>query len=186
MTIRLLHTADWQIGMQASGLGRAAGAVREARLESISRLLELAHERQAQLVLVAGDQFEHNQVDAAQVERVARILDEQARMPVFLLPGNHDPYSRDSVYRRPVWGQLGEHVRVLARPEPVEIPGGATLYPCPLLERHGYEDPTAWIPERRPDDGVRIGLAHGTLQIREDIGEEEFPIPSDVCQRRGA
>ena len=44
--IRFIHTADWQMGMKASGLGTASDAVRDARLTSLKRLVELANEKE--------------------------------------------------------------------------------------------------------------------------------------------
>jgi hypothetical protein len=48
--IRFIHTADWQIGMKASGLGAAAQVVRDAGLESIERLSRPVNKRKFQVV----------------------------------------------------------------------------------------------------------------------------------------
>ena|ERR1051326_1290624 len=55
---RFLHTADWQIGMMASGLGLAAEKVRAARIESLKNLMAIADDRKVDAILMAGDQFE--------------------------------------------------------------------------------------------------------------------------------
>src|SRR5437763_14287690 len=53
----------------------------------------------ADLVLLAGDTFDNHMVRPATVERAGALLAE-AGVPVVLLPGNHDPLTADSVYRR--------------------------------------------------------------------------------------
>ena len=53
----------------------------------------------ADLVLLAGDTFESNQLSAAVLDRAARLLAE-AGMPIVMLPGNHDPALPDSVFVR--------------------------------------------------------------------------------------
>src|SRR5437763_6186623 len=53
----------------------------------------------ADLVLLAGDTFENNQLSAAVVDRAARLLAE-AGMPAVILPGNHDPTLPASVFVR--------------------------------------------------------------------------------------
>lgn len=53
--MRLLHTADWQIGMKAANLGAAAGRVRAARLETARDVVRLASERGAEMLILAGE-----------------------------------------------------------------------------------------------------------------------------------
>jgi len=182
---RFLHAADLHIGMPATGLGEEAGQdVRAARLTSLERLLEIAADVDAQAILIAGDVFDDNQVDSSQVEKTAGLLNDKTRLPIYLISGNHDPHTRDSVYRRSVWSQLRDHVHVLTDAEPAELAEGVVLYPCPLVRKHGFEDPTAWIP---PRDGqrIRIGLAHGSMPIRPDIGDDDFPISLDAAEAKG-
>src|SRR5262249_38711608 len=43
-----------------------------------------------------------------------------------------------------------------------------TIFPCPLRQRRSMDDPTAWIekhPRARDEQTIRIGLAHGSLNI---------------------
>ena len=181
---RFVHTADWQIGMMACGLGTAAEKVRTARLESISRILEVAQDRKANAILVAGDLFEDNQVAQALVEQVVGLLNDRAHLPIYIIPGNHDPYTRDSVYRRSIWTQLRSGVRVLATPEPVRLADNVVLFPCPLQRKNGPEDPTVTIPAADESNGIRLGLAHGTMRFRQDIGDDDFPIALDACKHR--
>jgi DNA repair exonuclease SbcCD nuclease subunit len=53
----------------------------------------------ADLVLLAGDTFESNQLSTDVLDRAAGFL-AQAGMPVVILPGNHDPALPDSVFVR--------------------------------------------------------------------------------------
>ncbi|MEZ5403724.1 MAG: metallophosphoesterase [Bryobacteraceae bacterium] len=159
--MRLLHTADWQIGMKAANLGAAAGRVRAARLETARDVVRLASERGAEMLILAGDTFEDNGVSRAIVEETASILTACA-CPVYVLPGNHDPLSTGSVWEHPVWESAGM-VRVFREAVPVQA-GPATLYPCPLRGRWSNEDPAAWISGAAAAGGLRIGIAHGTLQ----------------------
>lgn len=158
-----LHTADWQIGMKAAGLGHAAEAVRRARLAAAERVIELANHRGVECVVIAGDVFEDNGVDPYLVQQVVDIL-ERAACPVFILPGNHDPLVAGSVYNRDIW-QRTTKVTVWRKSEPYPLRPGVVLYPCPYLTRRTAEDPTDWIPRREPGENViRIGVAHGSLR----------------------
>jgi len=178
--MKFMHTADWQIGMRAAHVGAAGERVREARLASGRAVVEEARARGADFILVAGDTFEDNGVDRVLVQKVADILG-GSTVPVYVIPGNHDPLVPGSVWDHPAWG---EHrtVRVLREAGPVEAPGGI-LYPCPALEKHARKDPTAWI-RAHDAQGIRVGLAHGTVEGMPQM-EPEHPVPRDAGLRAG-
>ena len=59
--LRFLHSADWQLGLRVRFIPGDSGAVvRDARLKTVARIGEVAREREAEFVLVAGDVFEHH------------------------------------------------------------------------------------------------------------------------------
>lgn len=176
--MKLLHTADWQIGMKASLLGVAGSIVREKRLAAGRHVIEIAKNHEVDFILVAGDTFEDNAVDRVVVQKVADILDSYGKA-VFVIPGNHDPLVPGSVWEHPVW-KSATNVHILREESPVEIPGGI-LFPCPVREKNSRQNPTAWIPPNR-EGSIRIGLAHGTVEgVRQD--EPDYPIPRDAAQR---
>ena len=70
---------------------------------------------------------------------------------------------------------------MLYEESPVDIPGG-TLFPCPVREKHSVKNPTLWIPDI--PDGIRIGLAHGTVEGVQ-TEEPDYPIPRDAAAQKG-
>lgn len=178
--MKLLHTADWQIGMEASRCGAAAERVRAARLESARRLAALAARERPDLTVLAGDTFENHGVSGADVEAAAAILGDFP-CPVFVLPGNHDPDTPGSAWEHPAWRQR-PNVTLLRQAQPVSAPG-CVLFPCPLRTRWGSDDPTSWIPAGRSADAIRIGVAHGTLATMPGAASDH-PIAADAAVRR--
>lgn len=71
-------------------------------------MLQAARETAADLLLLAGDVFDHNRVPLEFIDRAARLLADAA-LPVVILPGNHDCLTPNSVYRR---GGLAEPANV--------------------------------------------------------------------------
>jgi DNA repair exonuclease SbcCD nuclease subunit len=176
--MKFLHTADWQIGMKASHIGEAGKRVRDQRIEAIRNVINVAHENQVDFILVAGDTFEDNGVDRILVQKVADIL-AKSKTPIYIIPGNHDPLVPGSVWDHPVWKST-ENVSILREETPVDIPGGI-LFPCPILEKHSGKNPTLWIPDT--GEGIRIGLAHGTVEgIPTD--ELEYPISRNAAAQK--
>lgn len=178
--MRFLHTADWQIGMRARHAGEGAGTVREQRLASAAALVEIARQHQVDAVLLAGDVFEDNAVPRADVQRVVDILT-RFSVPVFVLPGNHDPLVAGSVWEHPGWD--APNVHVLREARAFHVRDGVRLYPCPAFARTSAADPTEWIA-RAGGDGLRVGIAHGTVAGAE-VDEPCYPIARDAASRAG-
>jgi DNA repair exonuclease SbcCD nuclease subunit len=163
--VRLIHTADWQIGKAFRFVDQATmGVLQEARLEAISTVGRLAIEHAASTVLVAGDVYD---VTSAEDRTLAQPI---ARMRTFagvewhLIPGNHDPHQPGGPWDRLLRRGLPANVRVHLDPVPVALQGGATLLPAPLARRRTLADPTAWMDQASTPEGTtRIGLAHGSI-----------------------
>ena len=157
--VRFIHTADLQL-ILSPGAPDVRRAIQEARFETLTRIMEVAREREVDFVAICGDIFEDGLVSDETVHRAVRIFSDAAPMPVYIIPGNHDPLTPMSVYRHDAFRTAGENVAVLKTPDPVPVTDECALYPCPVLEKRSIYDPTAVIPPRAGTDGIRIGLAH--------------------------
>ncbi len=94
---RFLHSADWQLGMTRHFLSEEAQArFSQDRLDAVRALGRLARDEACEFVVVAGDVFESNQVDRRTIARAIEAL-RAIDVPVYLLPGNHDPLDAASV-----------------------------------------------------------------------------------------
>lgn len=173
--VRFIHTADWQLGLRVRFIPGDDGAVvRDARLQSVRAIGALARREQADFVVVAGDVFEHHGLKPATLRQTFDALADFP-CPVYLLPGNHDPLTPDSLYRSAVWKrEAPKHLHILESIEPVQAPG-AWLFPCPLIQRHTLEDPTEHLhPGFGPQGVIRVGVAHGGIrEVLEGMGETE-------------
>ena len=100
---KIIHAADFHLDSAFGGL--PTEKARERRRESrdlADRLANLALVEKADLVLLSGDLFDGERVYPETLERLKAAL---ARMgcPVFIAPGNHDPYTARSPYALQVW-----------------------------------------------------------------------------------
>lgn len=189
--MRFIHTADWQIGMRAKHAGARAADIREQRLRTVERIVEVANEERVDFVVVAGDQFEDSAPHIGEIASVVAAL-RKATMPVFVLPGNHDPARIDSPYSAAAWRILdGTNVNTVREPASYEVPGGVLLA-APCITRFSVQDPTLAFKDMvSPDGATRIGCAHGTLQIGSipstDEGHQRggHPIALDAASRSG-
>lgn len=166
--------------MKAAHVGKAASRVREERLLATKRVIEAAKDHGAEFVLIAGDTFEDNGVEHGLIQKVADIL-RSCPVPVYVIPGNHDPLTPGSVWEHPAWKSM-ENVYVLREEKPVDIRGGV-LYPCPVTDKHSRKDPTLWISPEETQI-IRIGMAHGSVEGVPQ-SEPDHPIARDTAARSG-
>jgi hypothetical protein len=160
VTLRFLHTADWQLGLKLAFVAGDAGAVaRFQRFEVVRRLAAIAKERAVDAVVVAGDVLDDNAVGEDSLQRARDALATFAPVPVLLLPGNHDAATPDCALRRL---GAGDHVHALLDDAPFVLPQ-ARFHPCPLRRRHERDDPTGALPARAPGDPILVAIAHGAL-----------------------
>ena len=171
MTVRFIHTADWQLGMTRHFLsGEAQSRFSQARIDAIRRIGALATEEKASFVVVAGDVFETNQVETRTVRRALEAMSD-VPVPVYLLPGNHDPLDAGSVYRSPTFNrQRPDNVIVLDDASPRIPTEGVEVVGAPWTSKQALRDPVeAAVAGLQPSPAVpRVLVAHG--QIRDALG----------------
>jgi len=186
--MRLIHSADWQLGERFVQFGPKADALREARQKTLATALQKAREMEVDAFLIAGDLFADAQVDDA-VIRAA--LDAFAAVPelcVFILPGNHDPYSGPGcVWERRLFQQKPARVTVISQPAVYEVADGF-LIASPLQQKVSTVDPShkfSALARDLPTDRIRVGITHGALAIPTKHQPNDFPIALDAATRAG-
>lgn len=100
---KIIHAADFHLDSPFAGLPaeKARSRRRESR-DLPDRLADLALAEGADLVLLSGDLFDGDRVYPETVERLRAALERMA-CPVFIAPGNHDPYMSRSPYAAANW-----------------------------------------------------------------------------------
>ncbi|HEY3150572.1 MAG TPA: metallophosphoesterase [Candidatus Binatia bacterium] len=88
----IVHSSDLHLGTDDSFSDKD-------RLDVLPKVLTAALEVNADVVVLAGDSFDNHRQPIELLERAAQMLRDY-RKPVVILPGNHDPLTPDSVYRR--------------------------------------------------------------------------------------
>ena len=172
--MKFLHTADWHLGIKYTQLGEKADKARQIRIKTIEKLVNIAKNENLDFVLIAGDLFDSNDLDRKIVNIVVEILASAPNLPFYIIPGNHDPLTKDSFYNENAWN-VAENVTIFKENEPFRVPYcDVTIYPCPVTQKQSSNDPTEWIKGK--EDEISIGLAHGNLQIPGFIDDPNFPI----------
>ncbi len=163
---RFLHTSDWQLGMTRHFLSEGAQErYGQARFDAIRTMGRITKEENCQFMLVCGDVFESNQVDRKTVARMLEALKE-VPVPVFILPGNHDPLNAASVYRSSTFiDRKPSDVRVIENACPVNVADGVELVGAPWMSKRPATNPIEDVLNSlTPTSGVtRICMGHGAV-----------------------
>ena len=171
--MRFLHTADWQLGMTRHFLnGEAQPRYSAARRAAVAALGPLSADVGAEFVVVAGDVFEHNQLAPRDVSQSLEAMRGIA-VPVYLLPGNHDPLDASSVYSSALFtAERPDNVIVLDRAGVHEVRPGLQLVAAPWYSKAPTTDLVSEVLDgldgldAAPADGVtRIVVGHGAVDI---------------------
>jgi len=163
--VKFVHTGDWQLGLARHFLtGDAQDRFSEARLDAVRAIARLARDEHCDFVVVCGDAFESNQVDRRVVARALDALRE-FDIPVYLLPGNHDPINAASVYRSAAFtSRCPENIVVLEEPGARRVPGlEVEVVAAPWNSKAPLEDLATKACAGLARDGalLRVLVAHG-------------------------
>lgn len=165
--LKLLHTADWQIGkLYGQFEPDDAALLAEARFAAVERLAQLASVQGVHMVLVAGDVFDAQGVAERTIHRLFNCLRGYAG-PWVMIPGNHDAALSESVWTRAArLGAIPPNVTVCLAPGAVQFDTlRVAVLAAPLTQRITHSDLTsAFATTDTPAGFHRIGLAHGSVQ----------------------
>ena len=164
---RFLHAADLHLDSPFQELGRAAPWLRpvlqDASLRAFERLLDLAVDQSVDLVVWAGDVFDHGapslRAQLALRDGIARLG--ERGVPVFWAHGNHDPYNAlavdigwpSNLTRFPA-GRVA-HATVLDREDPSRT----------LCEIYGVSYPDARVSESYVEEFERDDQAPWAMAV---------------------
>lgn len=162
MSVRVLHTADIHLDAPFRFLGERGREQREQVARTFEKLCDLAS--QHDLMLIAGDLFDSNDVSQKTLEWAIGLLSDVG-IPVCILPGTHDSMGPDCVYFRPEW-ERAANVRVSTER------GEARFFDYPELNLRVHVRPVAKDDTASPLAGIakgdsrwNIAMAHGSVLI---------------------
>ena len=160
--LRLVHTSDVHLGAYA---GNGDGRCHERRLlmeGTFRRVIDLANDSGASMLVIAGDLFDNDRVPEDTVAFAASEI-RRFRGQTLLLPGNHDPIDPGSIYWRHDMEAIAKRLTIVRehRGELIEPEGiDAVFWGRGYLESDWHFKPLEGLPERL-DRRWHIALGHG-------------------------
>ncbi len=158
--LRLLHTSDVHLGAYDSG--HVSEERRAALEEMFRRVIDVGLDRGVDFVVIAGDFFDNARVRDETLHFAAEQI-ARAKVPVVLLPGNHDHVGPDSIYDRFDIESQAPNLRLMRSPagETVALEGlDVELWGRSHTEQVADFSPLGDAPARG-DAAWQIAVAHG-------------------------
>jgi DNA repair exonuclease SbcCD nuclease subunit len=179
--LRLLHTSDVHLESDTFGSGTMGDAFRGRVRRAFSGVIELANRRKTDLLLIVGDLFDSSRVSESAVGFAMGEI-AKARMPVVMIPGNHDAHDERSLYAAMPRDLIPRNLCLILEPEgsTVEFPElGARVWGRALVEHSPDYRPLSGMPEPRP--GIwNIALAHGFFTADEQTNRSSPITPAEI------
>ncbi|MFC4765907.1 metallophosphoesterase family protein [Effusibacillus consociatus] len=184
-SVRFLQFGDVHLGTAFRGSGfskQAADRRAHELLATFRKACESALEHAVDFISITGDLFEGIFIDDGHLQEIKAMFKELAPLPILITPGNHDPLTVDSPYRRVDWGS---HVHIYGpQVERVELMGGICGvwgfgYPSTIQRENPYRN-----LRLADSESIEIVMIHGSVDAPE--GSPYLPISRAEIRRIGA
>jgi len=181
--MKLVHTADIHLDacfpMPSAPPGFGSRR-RQGLREVFQRIVQRAIDWPADALLVAGDLFEQDRISRDTIAFLREMFELLRPIPVFIAPGNRDPYVPASPYATEAWPA---NVFIFSEPKWTAHP----LQHLPLTI-HGFAFDGAETSHnpfgelRPPEDGrIHVALGHGT-ELGQQDAVQQVCAPFDAAE----
>lgn len=173
--MKFVHIADLHLDAGFTNLVREnhLGEIRRLdQREALKNAINYCGENNIELLLIAGDLYEHNHVRKTTIEYINNLFMSIPNTKILIAPGNHDPYIKNSFYYTYPWN---ENVKIFGgKPEKYSYKNcniygfGFTDF---YLERSSIEE--IKIDEK---EKINILLTHGSLNASDVLEKQYNPL----------
>jgi len=161
-SLKFVHTSDVHLETDTFGATDAGIKLRDKVRRAFGNVIDIANTREADLLLIVGDLFDSSRVSeeglAFAFGTIAR-----AKMPVVMIPGNHDAHDERSIYAKLSSAVFPKNLHLILEPEgrALDFPDlEVRLWGRAMVEHTPEYRPLGGIPEPHPELW-NIALAHG-------------------------
>lgn len=173
--MKFVHLADLHLDAKFDSLSSIDGLPQKRRLEqrkALKDVVEYIKENDIKLFLISGDLYEQNYIRKSSIEYVNKLFEEIPDTQIFIAPGNHDPYIKNSFYSTYTWSKnvhiFNENI------EKIDF-GDAHIYGFGFTDFYCKQSEIEEIQVEEPDD-INILITHGSLDGGSDDLREYNPL----------
>lgn len=182
--MKFVHIADMHFDTPFITLSNKTDLCKLRRIEqkeTLKKIIEYIRENKIPYLFISGDLYEHKYIRESTIEFINNLFKTIPDTKVFISPGNHDPYLKNSFYNNFNWSEnvyiFGSKLEKI-KLEEVNIFGYG--FDDFYLGRVNLEDITL-------DDKNKLNILiiHGTLDGSESIENTYNPISKKILEQIG-
>ena len=106
--MKFVHIADMHFDSPFVNLSDKDGLGDLRRLEqrkAFKKVIEYIKQNNVGYLFIAGDLYEHDYIRESTIEYISKQFSQIPNCKVFIAPGNHDPYVKNSYYNKFNWNE---------------------------------------------------------------------------------
>ena len=182
--MKFVHIADMHFDTSFTTLTNKANLGDVRRLDqrlAFNRVIDYIKENQVPYLFIAGDFYEHEYIRLSTIEYINNLFTEIPDTQIFISPGNHDPYLKDSFYNKYYWNEnvhIFDSQLSVFEQEEVDIYGYG-------FDDFYYTNNEVESMEIKNRDKINILIAHGTLNASEAVEHVYNPISEKLIESKG-
>lgn len=173
--MKFVHLADLHMDAKFDSLSSIEGLPQKRRMEqrkAIKEVAEYIKENNIKLLLISGDLYEQKYIRKSSIEYINRVFEEMLNTKIFIAPGNHDPFIKNSFYAMYKWAPnvhiFDENI------EKIDF-DGIHIYGFGFTDFYCKQSKIEEIEIEEPDD-INILITHGSLDGGSDDLREYNPL----------
>ena len=169
--MKFVHIADVHFDMPFTVLNKN-GLAEKRRLDQrdvFEKVIKYIKENNIELLFIAGDLYENEYVRKSTIDYINNSFKQIPNTRIFITPGNHDPYIKNSYYNKYEWN---ENVKIFTNLEKVPV-DNVNIYGYGFTS---FYSKTIDLPENLDDSKVNILLMHADLNGTSNEFGEYNPI----------
>ena len=182
--MKFVHIADMHFDMPFTLLSNRAdlGEIRRVdQRRAFQKIIEYIKENQIPYLFIAGDFYEQEYIRESTINYISNLMEQIPDTHIFITPGNHDPYLKNSYYATFSWPKnvtiFGGQVEKIKMPE-CDIYGfGFTDFECTNSEG---EEISIENPEK-----INILVTHANLDGSKVSPKNYHPLSSKKLEQLG-
>lgn len=182
--MKFVHIADMHFDTSFTTLTNKAGLGdirRQDQRLAFKKIIDYIKENEIPYLFISGDFYEHEYIRLSTIEYINNLFTEIPGTQIFISPGNHDPYLKDSFYNKFYWS---ENVHIFDSKMSIFETEDANIYGFGFDDFYytNHEIETMEIKDRNK---INILVAHGSLNASETLEKEYNPMSQRMIENKG-
>ena len=181
--MKFVHIADMHFDSPFTNLSDKEGLGEKMRFEqrrAFKEVIEYIQKNEIPYLFISGDLYEHNYIRKSTIEYINNLFKEIPETKIFISPGNHDPFIKNSYYNQFNWN---ENVKIFTDSiEKVETED-VDIYGCGFNDFYCTE---CLIKDLKIENKNKLNILiiHGSVNASETLEKNYNPMSSNILKEK--